>query len=72
MEPTTTPWMDVTIRPEGEPEIDVNPATGEFEFSWMVAGGEAGRITLLIPPDAVRRLTERTSELLGLLPAGQP
>lgn len=63
---TTAPWTDMTLRPEGEPEIDVNPMTGEYEFTWTLAA-EGGRITLLMPKDAVDRLTIRARELLALL-----
>ena len=60
-----TAWIDLTMRPEGEAEVDVNPMTGEFEFTWQLEG-DGGRITLLIPRESVATVVSRTSELLAL------
>lgn len=59
-------WIDLTVRPEGEAEIDVNPATGDFEITWRIEDA-GGRITLLLRKDAVDRLATRARELLVLL-----
>jgi len=64
------PWIDHTIRPPGEPEIDYNPESGEFELSWKWDSDDrdvTGRLTLLLPADVLDRLTQRARELLGLI-----
>lgn len=61
-------WMDLTIRPTGDPEIDVNPETGEFELSWQVPEAEGSRVTMLVPREVADRAVERIRDLLMLLP----
>lgn len=62
---TTGSWIDLTVRPEGEAEIDVNPVNGEFEFTWTLERPD-GRITLLVPREAVATVVSRATELLAL------
>ena len=47
-------WLDQTIRPGGEPEVDVNPATGEVELSWAL--DDQSRFTLLLERSVVEKL----------------
>jgi hypothetical protein len=61
--PTTAPWMDMTLRPEGDPSLDVNPMTGEVELTWPLAN-DGGRLTLLIPRKVAERLPESLNDLL--------
>lgn len=60
-------WIDLTVRPTGDPEIDVNPATNEFEFSWTLA--DNGRLTILMSQEAVDKATSKARSLLAILPA---
>ena len=61
------PWTDQTVRPPGEPEIDYNPESHEFELSWEYAGDVTGRLTVLIPGDVLDRLTVKARGMLALL-----
>lgn len=58
-------WIDLTIRPDGEPEIEVTP-TDEFEISWQLPDG--GRLTLLVSREVVGKAAERTLALLAVAP----
>jgi hypothetical protein len=51
------PWLDLTIRPETAPEVELQP-DNTVELSWPL--DESGsRITLLLTPDHARSLNER-------------
>lgn len=63
------PWTDQTIRPPGEPEIDYNPESQEFELSWTYAGDITGRLTILVPTDVLDRMTVTAREQLDILPS---
>lgn len=56
-------WIDMTVRPEGPPEVDVNDITGELELTWRLEG-EGGRLTLLIARDSVAAAIERLRQLI--------
>lgn len=58
-------WIDMTIRPEGDPEVEFNDLTGEFEFTWPQ--GDSGRLTILLPRDTVQKAYAATGKLLGSL-----
>lgn len=58
-------WIDLTVRPEGEAAVEVNPVTGYFEFTWKLED-DGGRITLLVPRETVENAVSRTTELLAL------
>jgi hypothetical protein len=62
-------WIDMTMRPASEPEVDVHPG-GEFEYSWTLGSGS--RLTVLIPRDVADRMSSRVRELLALLPPVLP
>jgi hypothetical protein len=58
-------WLDLTIRPGSTPEVDVQP-DGTVEISATLGECAGSRVTLLLSPDAVRRLEQSLSELLLL------
>lgn len=58
-------WIDLTVRPEGEAEVELDPVTGYFEFTWKLEG-DGGRVTLLVPRETVENAVSRTTELLAL------
>ena len=60
-----TQWIDLTIRPEGAPEIAVNPATGEVELSWTITDADGGRVTLLVARKAAEALVETVKGVLA-------
>ena len=57
-------WIDLTVRPDGEPEIEVTP-TDEFEITWQLP--EGGRLTLLVPREVADKAA-RTLALLSVAP----
>lgn len=61
------PWVDITVRCPEDAEVDVQPISNTIELSWPLPGGS--RATVLLKPDAARRLNERLGELLMLVPA---
>lgn len=62
-------WIDQTIRLTEEPEIDLNPETGEFEFVYPVPEIPGSRLTILVPRSVVERTARKAAEMLALLPA---
>ena len=64
-----TPWLDLTIRPATDCEVDVQPdGNNTFELSWALPG--SSRITVLIGPDDAKGLSARLAELVVLVPGG--
>lgn len=68
------PWIDHTIRPPGEPEVELNPVNDEVEvsFSWDCVPGLTGSTTYLIPRAAAEKLRDRLTAILAIaiIPAG--
>ena len=62
----TDTWMDLTLRVASDCEVDVQPGDNTFELSWSLP--EGSRATILVSPDAVRRLHERIGGLLMMIP----
>ncbi len=60
----TTWLLDGTFRPQGEPEIDVEP-DGTIEVAWERTdeNGDKAALTLLLAPDIFHRVVERGKEL---------
>jgi hypothetical protein len=63
----TPGWIDQTIRPPGEPEIEVNPVTNEIEVTWTLATPVEGRITLLVPASVAGKIAEKIGDVLPLM-----
>lgn len=63
----TRPWIvDMTLRPIGSPEVQVEP-DGTVEVSWeRLTEADASAMTLLLEPDAFRSIVERGKELMLL------
>ena len=66
----TDTWMDLTLRVASDCEVDVQPADNTFELSWSLP--EGSRATILVSPDAARRLHERIGGLLMMIPGSAP
>jgi hypothetical protein len=60
-------WIDLTVRPTGEPEVELTPA-GEIEVSWDLETA-GSRVTVLVARDAAEALISRLRELLGAVTA---
>jgi hypothetical protein len=58
--------LDLTIRVQEDAQVDVQP-DNTVELSWPLPGGS--RATVLIKADAAKRLNERLTGLLMLIPA---
>lgn len=54
-------WLDLTIRPQGEPEVDLQ-ADNSVELSWPMPGDS--RFTILLRPDEATELNKRLALLL--------
>lgn len=63
----TPGWLDQTIRPPGEPEIEVNPVTNEIEVTWKLAPPIEGRFTLLVPASVAGKIAEKIGDVLPLM-----
>ena len=63
----TRPWIvDMTLRPIGPPEVEVEP-DGTIEVSWeRLTEADASAMTLLLEPDAFRAIVERGKQLMLL------
>lgn len=59
-------WVDLTVRPEAEAEVEVQ-ADDTVEVTWAMTNGS--RLTILLRPDDARALTDRMK--LRLLLVGQ-
>lgn len=59
-------WMDLTLRVKQDCEIEVEP-DHTVELSWRL--GDDSRATVLIEPEAAKRLSQRLAELVVLIPA---
>lgn len=58
------PWfVDMTLRPRGTPEIEVQP-DGTVEVSWELRNAaEVSAMTLLLEPDQFSKMIDRGREL---------
>lgn len=66
-----TPWIDTTVRPPGDPEVELTPNDEvEVSFSWDEIPGITGRHTILVSREAAERLLEGLTRVLGAIPAG--
>lgn len=58
-------WMDLTLRVKEDAEVDVEPDK-TVELSWPIGG--SSRATVLLEPEAAKRLSQRLAELVVLIP----
>lgn len=57
-------WIDLSIRPPGRPDISVNPATDEIEFSFVVDDEDPpSRFTVLMSREAFDDAVELAREM---------
>lgn len=59
-------FVDATVRPEGVPEIEVEP-DGTVELSWVRRNeGDVAALTLLLTPDVFSKIIDRGRDLRTL------